>query len=115
MNTNDTLAKVQMVSDGMHSTTETLDRLIADIARLTALTVEARIETGMTGLESQRAMSHLANVAPGLAEARKELTLAHAAAEKSAPKASFPWECPENATIAEADAASSPRLKAVGE
>ena len=86
--------KVQLVSDELHAVTDHTDRLLARISRLTALTAEARIETGMTGIQSQRTLNHLATAAMKFAEVRKSLVLAHSSAECDAPKADFPWECP---------------------
>ena len=93
-----TQAKVQQVSDEFHRLTGNIDTLLADLSRLTALAAEARIETGMNGVESQRTLKHLANICPALIDARSSLTLAHAAAQNSAPKADFPWECPDEAS-----------------
>lgn len=88
--------KAQMVSDSFHEVTDDIDRLMAKIAGLTALSTEIRIEAQMGGVESQRVLKHLAATQPHLADARNAVTLAHAAAQKDAPpKADFPWDCPE--------------------
>lgn len=90
-----TADKVQFISDEFHAITEEADQLLIRLAQLTALATEARRETGMTGPKSRRTLKHLTNAQPHLEEAIECLALGHAAAEKDAPKADFPWNCPD--------------------
>lgn len=105
--------KAQAVSDEFHAIEQLTDQLLARQARLTALTAEMRVETGMSAMQGQRTLRHLGAALPALTEYRNSVTLAHAAAAQDAPKDSFPWECPPEGN-ATAEAANVPQLEVVG-
>ena len=87
----------QLMSDEFHAITADLDLLLGRIGALAQLTAQTRIDSGMTGVESQRVIKHITGAMPQLAEARNSVTLGHAAAEKAGEtvRAAFPWDCPD--------------------
>ena len=91
-----TMNKVQDFSDEFHAIMADADALLQRTAHAMAKASELRSETGMTALEGQRTLKHLAASQPLLVDCMKSLSLGHAAAAQDAPKADFPWECPDD-------------------